>query len=240
MFVVLWKEPDTEGCREFLERDWFKPKTRNRRVEHAVTMKRWQSTARCTVSVKGKVVRLNYEGRNKSFNQKNGVDVGVSKLTFSDGNYSHITKYEWKPSGYEEFAESNIEITEEGLPEESIYAEAEGDKRLVAHMISERSPGLRRAKIAEVFSKDADLQCEVCKFSFSRVHGKELGKKFCEVHHKKQLFLGPRDTKLRDLAILCSNCHRMIHRTTKMKNSKGKIMSVQQFARHLNKMKKSN
>ncbi|WP_423841674.1 HNH endonuclease [Aeromonas veronii] len=46
-----------------------------------------------------------------------------------------------------------------------------------------------------------------------------LGEDFCEVHHLKKLADAEKqvDTKISDLAVICSNCHRMIHRTNPMK-----------------------
>ena len=43
----------------------------------------------------------------------------------------------------------------------------------------------------------------------------ELGDGFIEVHHLAPLFSDsqPRRTTLDDLLLVCSNCHRMIHRT---------------------------
>jgi 5-methylcytosine-specific restriction protein A len=41
-----------------------------------------------------------------------------------------------------------------------------------------------------------------------------MGKSYIECHHLIPLsnFQVNKDTKLEDLALLCSNCHRMIHR----------------------------
>jgi 5-methylcytosine-specific restriction protein A len=55
------------------------------------------------------------------------------------------------------------------------------------------------------------LACEVCNFDFGVVYG-ELGTGFAECHHKLPLSEGVRRTRLEDLAIVCSNCHRMLHR----------------------------
>lgn len=56
------------------------------------------------------------------------------------------------------------------------------------------------------------LKCEVCGFDFEKVYG-QLGAGYIEVHHKKPVSEGERITDLdNDLVMLCSNCHRMIHR----------------------------
>ncbi|WP_433709127.1 HNH endonuclease [Paenibacillus illinoisensis] len=45
-----------------------------------------------------------------------------------------------------------------------------------------------------------------------------LGQKFIEAHHKKKLsdMVPGETTKVEDLVMLCSNCHRMIHREKDM------------------------
>ena len=57
------------------------------------------------------------------------------------------------------------------------------------------------------------MECEICNFNYSKKYG-ERGKGFIECHHKVPLHkLKPNTkTKLSDLALLCANCHRMIHR----------------------------
>ncbi|MES3091908.1 HNH endonuclease [Sphingomonas aerolata] len=57
------------------------------------------------------------------------------------------------------------------------------------------------------------LACEVCGFDFEAAYG-GLGAGYIEVHHTKPVhMLTPgTKTKLADLALLCANCHRMMHR----------------------------
>ncbi|WP_420497540.1 HNH endonuclease [Xenorhabdus griffiniae] len=45
-----------------------------------------------------------------------------------------------------------------------------------------------------------------------------MGENFCEVHHLNPLHKSDGETRneLSDLAIVCSNCHRMIHRKEPM------------------------
>jgi 5-methylcytosine-specific restriction protein A len=50
-------------------------------------------------------------------------------------------------------------------------------------------------------------------FDFERVYGPR-GADFIECHHRVPLHVtGQVTTRLEDLALICSNCHRMIHRT---------------------------
>ena len=96
-------------------------------------------------------------------------------------------------------------------PEESVYytegGSSEGAAKTVYTTIYERDPRVRRA-----FLKGKHPKCEVCGFDFEAVYGK-LGAGYIEVHHKKPVSEGERITGLNnDLVMLCSNCHRMIHR----------------------------
>jgi 5-methylcytosine-specific restriction protein A len=83
---------------------------------------------------------------------------------------------------------------------------------LLLHLKRERNQKLRAKKINDVMAKRGCLECEVCGFDFERTYG-ERGTRYAEVHHVTPLRVsGPTDTRLQDLAILCANCHRMIHR----------------------------
>ncbi len=76
----------------------------------------------------------------------------------------------------------------------------------------ERDPRLRRRKIEEVLKAGGAIACEVCGFRFERSYG-DRGRDYIEVHHRTPLHVSGRTkTGLTDLAMLCSNCHRMIHR----------------------------
>jgi 5-methylcytosine-specific restriction protein A len=106
-------------------------------------------------------------------------------------------------------------VTHYNNPEESVYYEEslgiiEGAKKLVYTARYERDPKVRRE-----FLKGKHLRCEVCGFDFEEVYG-ELGEGFIEVHHKKPVSEGERiidwDNLNDNLVMLCSNCHRMIHR----------------------------
>ncbi|WP_246247840.1 HNH endonuclease [Micromonospora maritima] len=93
------------------------------------------------------------------------------------------------------------------------YAGKEGGVFLRAHLRRERDPSLKPRKIAQAKKDGAAIACEVCGFDFSRTYG-ERGHDYIECHHRVPLHVtGPVDTALPDLALLCSNCHRMIHRS---------------------------
>ncbi|MBZ6106679.1 HNH endonuclease [Streptomyces olivaceus] len=81
------------------------------------------------------------------------------------------------------------------------------------HRTRERNKGLRRKKIESVLKRGGALSCEACGFDFAKVYGKR-GDGYIECHHVVPLHVaGEGTTKLADLALICSNCHRMIHRS---------------------------
>lgn len=103
----------------------------------------------------------------------------------------------------------------EDLPDVDLADEggSEGALRLRSHLVRERKRSRVSAKKRKVLDKEGRLRCEVCDFDFEHFYG-VIGKGFCEVHHRTPLaeVEGQVTTKLKDLAILCSNCHRMAHR----------------------------
>lgn len=99
----------------------------------------------------------------------------------------------------------------------------EGDPRLFFHIRQERNPALARAKREAMRRPDGQLMCEVCGFLVPEVYP-GLSGDVCEVHHRRPLAEAADavTTRLEDLALLCPNCHRAIHRTDP-------LMSVEEF-----------
>ena len=86
-------------------------------------------------------------------------------------------------------------------------------KTFLKHRKRERR--LRKAKLADHLAKGKTIRCEVtgCGFDFNLFYG-EIGHGYAHVHHLRPLAErnGGETTKLEDLAIVCANCHAMIHR----------------------------
>jgi len=92
------------------------------------------------------------------------------------------------------------------------WAAPEGKRRERIHFAYERNRRLREAKIRDHLRTNESLTCLACGFDFTANYG-ERGVGYIEVHHVVPLHaFGERVTTLGDLALLCSNCHRMIHR----------------------------
>ena len=70
----------------------------------------------------------------------------------------------------------------------------------------------RSGALREVVLERSGGICAACRRNFSRIAG-GLGRSALQVHHRKQLAASDRPvrTSLRDLAVVCANCHMMIH-----------------------------
>ncbi|HLU83933.1 MAG TPA: HNH endonuclease [Vicingaceae bacterium] len=94
----------------------------------------------------------------------------------------------------------------------------EGIKKVAQVKVYERSSKLRNYAI-DHFTKNGYIACECCSFDFEKFYGSEIGKGFIEIHHTKPIFQyedsdieNTLENALKNLAPVCSNCHRMIHR----------------------------
>lgn len=105
---------------------------------------------------------------------------------------------------------STIDDDEEN---EDLSSGYEGKPILRLHKSRERSSKLVKLKKKQIIKDTGKLACEVCSMDFKATYG-DLGIGFAECHHKNPLSLREenKETKLSDLAIVCSNCHRMLHR----------------------------
>jgi hypothetical protein len=90
----------------------------------------------------------------------------------------------------------------------------EGRIKVRIHKARERSPLLAKTKKAEALREHGELVCEVCKFVFTARYS-DHGSGFIECHHRQPLSMigdtGGSKVTLDDLALVCANCHRMLH-----------------------------
>ena len=88
----------------------------------------------------------------------------------------------------------------------------EGRLLTVYHKLRERNPKLSAKKKALVKKQRGFLSCEVCDFIPAQRYGPD-SEACMECHHMVPLSqLGAQQlTRLRDLAIVCANCHRILH-----------------------------
>lgn len=107
----------------------------------------------------------------------------------------------------------------------------EGNSKLAVHMRYERDTTLILKIKRQALLNNPMLNCEVCGFSFYEKYG-ELGQGFIEAHHKTPLSDTKTKTKttINDIALLCSNCHKMIHKGIS-ESDNTKIMNIEELRR---------
>ena len=102
------------------------------------------------------------------------------------------------------FSQKENEVFPEGRRIEKLHKSRERSSRVVA---------LAKQKYSE--DNKGNLPCEVCGFDFRSKYG-DRGIHFIEAHHKVPLNkldkMKSTATKVEDLAMVCANCHRMLHR----------------------------
>ena len=111
----------------------------------------------------------------------------------------------------------NAKVLSHGAIAETISVDeeaVEGRILTVTHQRRERDPKIVKRKKQKIINETGRLACETCGFDFKQSYG-AIGEGFAECHHEKPVSKLKRGdtTKLRDLRIVCANCHRMIHRS---------------------------
>ena len=98
----------------------------------------------------------------------------------------------------------------------------EGELKLVKHLVRERNKRIISEKKQQAINNN-QLHCEVCAFSFPLTYNVN----FIECHHIIPISTPGRnkETSLEDLALVCANCHRMLH--TRIK---GEFPSLEELA----------
>lgn len=80
------------------------------------------------------------------------------------------------------------------------------------HITRERSARLVALVKGRALARFGRLACQACGFDFAQMYGLR-GEGFIEAHHTRPVGGLAKETRMRpeDMALLCSNCHRMIH-----------------------------
>jgi HNH endonuclease/EVE domain len=94
------------------------------------------------------------------------------------------------------------------------------------HRFRERDRNLVTQAKEAFLRKHGGLFCSVCGFSFQKTYGED----YIEAHHLKAISERTKseETKIEDLAMVCANCHRMIHRDKNFELKYAKL--VEKFA----------
>jgi len=87
----------------------------------------------------------------------------------------------------------------------------------------------RHRGLIEEKKENSDYRCEVCEMKFEEVYG-DIGRDYIIAHHKEPI--GSRkkasNTTLDDIALVCANCHAMLHR-------RERLMSISELRRRIRK-----
>ena len=101
---------------------------------------------------------------------------------------------------------ANVPEFRDGFPE--------GKLKERLHRQRERNSSLTKQAKETSLRETGKLECQCCGFDFEKIYG-ELGRGFIEAHHTKpvsELHEEGEETKLEDIALVCSNFHKMLHR----------------------------
>ena len=95
------------------------------------------------------------------------------------------------------------------------YREGFPEGRTLEQIHKQKERSSKVIKLAKESAKDraGKLVCEVCEFNFADCYG-DLGVNYIEAHHTlpvSELEEG-HVTRIEDIALVCSNCHKMLHR----------------------------
>src|SRR5262249_20982103 len=109
-----------------------------------------------------------------------------------------------------------FDLAKESDAEEDYGSEGEfpeGREVELTHKSRGRKTALVRAAKNEIRAKNGRLYCQACGFDFFAKYG-DVGLEFIEAHHTLPVseLTGQGKTRVSDIALVCSNCHRMLHR----------------------------
>lgn len=121
----------------------------------------------------------------------------------------------------ERFLDDDIQRVEDRIGEESTSMTYKEKKQYVEHFQLEG----RNQSASKAAKRYHGLSCQACGFTYSDMYG-ELGEGYIEAHHIEPISELPidhwvRNDPRRDFAVLCANCHRMIHRKGAPKDVEG-------------------
>lgn len=215
--IVVWIA--TDGlCAQIV--GWYKNATvfsKPQEIPHKTSVHKKNKVALFYVKAKNKNIVLLDEGERIPFFKS------FRSVWYADGKDYMANQYA------QEIAKGIIKGKRiPGLPKSSrnipdVDRAEEGSPLYRMHLMRERNK-----KIIDQKKKNAkDLSCEICGFNFE----KEYGVAFCEVHHKKPLskLKKSAETRSTDLAIVCSNCHRILH------HKKDDILSIEDLKKKIKK-----
>ncbi len=126
-------------------------------------------------------------------------------------NFDHYNQSDVREKTQKDIARlrSVVEKAHSGLPTTT----SEGKKRLKMHYVRERDSDAARNLKRQAY-KSGKLKCEACGVDYLKKYGRDA-LSIIECHHNIPLS-SPRHrgkTEIKDLRLLCANCHRLAHST---------------------------
>jgi 5-methylcytosine-specific restriction enzyme A len=122
------------------------------------------------------------------------------------------------------------------------------EKAMQKHITKENEIVIKTdPKFINKLKKDCDYTCQACGLKYEKIYGNYSKKKdFIEAHHIEPKFKVKKKAEInkkmsrsaKDFAMLCANCHRMIHRM--MRKEKDRVISLKEFKSKINEKFKEN
>ena len=165
------------------------------------------------------------KGNMNIFYSVNGIGKGVWGLV---GEHIGISKHN----------EIMIEEMKNLIDQDDISTGYE--KKVIIHRTGELQIIKTNPKLINQIKKDKNFTCEACGFNYEKIYGNYSDKKnYIEAHHIEPKSIVKKKTDInkklkrsaKDFAILCANCHRMIHRM--MNKDKGRIIKLDEFKKRI-------
>jgi hypothetical protein len=137
--------------------------------------------------------------------------VAIAESLFKSSNY-HLTRPTTVDAGtFQRFRALASKTF--SLEDEDEAAFPEGREMWLTHKARERSSAVVKAAKTRFLREHGKFICQACGFDFEDFYG-DIGRGFIEAHHTIPVSELRPDSKTRsaDIALVCSNCHRMLHR----------------------------
>jgi 5-methylcytosine-specific restriction protein A len=166
--------------------------------KHSASEKDGRETNKAIIKILGKKPQPNEKLNEKYLEYCNRLGIQPSEK----GSFGAPRKF-WQLDINKEF-ENNEDLTGE-FPEGKIVERTHKARERNSQVIS-----LAKEKFKK---QNGRLFCQVCGFDFEKTYS-NIGKDFIEGHHTIAVSeMNPEHkTKVEDIAMLCSNCHRMVHK----------------------------
>ena len=130
---------------------------------------------------------------------------GTWKIT--DKGYEYLSFYKFDLDKKRMVHRSNI------VSDDDENSFPEGVEKYKIHRFYERNPIIVKKVKERRIRQNKESRCDICNFSFEERYG-SYGRGFIEAHYTIPIseLNGIKKTKIKDIALVCSNCHRMLHR----------------------------